>query len=171
MDQAVKAEGRPWSPEPRYDPGESSRPPCTVHTYKDTGASSPSPLPATVRLHHLSTFDDMKFRSVLAALAAVSIHGTSARPSEQGQVDTNNLASRIETETQIALQGVLNNIGPDGSKAPGAYVGVVVASPSTQDPNCKYWHDVPGNWSAELMASRLLHMDARRITDPEDDCG
>ncbi|KAI1434612.1 family 15 glycosyl hydrolase [Xylaria sp. CBS 124048] len=41
----------------------------------------------------------------------------------------------IQKQRAISLQNVLNNIGPDGSKAPGASSGVIIASPSTVDPN------------------------------------
>lgn len=47
------------------------------------------------------------------------------------------LASFIASETPIALQGILDNIGPDGKKVAGAGSGLVIASPSTVEPNCK----------------------------------
>ena len=43
----------------------------------------------------------------------------------------------IATERAIALQGVLDNIGPNGTQVPGAGRGIVIASPSKVDPNCK----------------------------------
>ncbi|KAL3427311.1 glucoamylase [Phlyctema vagabunda] len=51
---------------------------------------------------------------------------------------TGTVDSYLTSESPIAFQGVLNNIGPDGSKAPGADAGIVVASPSTEDPNYFY---------------------------------
>lgn len=45
--------------------------------------------------------------------------------------------SFVSTERTIALEGALNNIGPDGSEAAGAGAGFVVASPSKANPNCK----------------------------------
>lgn len=47
------------------------------------------------------------------------------------------LDSFVEQERNTALQGALNNIGPNGSKVPGASAGIVVASPSTVNPNCE----------------------------------
>ncbi len=47
------------------------------------------------------------------------------------------LDSFIANERPIALQGVLNNIGPSGSKVAGAGAGFVMASPSKDDPNCE----------------------------------
>ncbi|KAA6413885.1 MAG: glycoside hydrolase family 15 [Lasallia pustulata] len=44
----------------------------------------------------------------------------------------------IATESPIALQGVLNNIGANGAKVPGAASGVVVASPSKSNPDYFY---------------------------------
>jgi glucoamylase len=38
-------------------------------------------------------------------------------------------------ESPIAFQGILNNIGANGSQVRGASSGIVVASPSTQDPD------------------------------------
>ena len=45
--------------------------------------------------------------------------------------------SFVATERKIALQGALNNIGPNGSLVPGAGAGFVVASPSQVNPNCQ----------------------------------
>lgn len=47
------------------------------------------------------------------------------------------LDSFVSSERAIALQGALNNIGPDGSEVAGASAGFVVASPSKENPNCK----------------------------------
>ena len=45
------------------------------------------------------------------------------------------LESFIAAERAIALQGVLNNIGPDGSQVEGAG-NYIIASPSKEDPDC-----------------------------------
>ncbi|KAJ5226860.1 uncharacterized protein N7469_006866 [Penicillium citrinum] len=44
----------------------------------------------------------------------------------------------IQSESSIALQGILNNIGANGSAVPGASAGVVVASPSKSNPDYFY---------------------------------
>ncbi|KAN0087496.1 carbohydrate-binding module family 20 protein [Tylopilus felleus] len=44
----------------------------------------------------------------------------------------------IATESPIAKAGVLANIGPSGSLSSDAYPGVVIASPSTENPNYLY---------------------------------
>jgi glucoamylase len=43
----------------------------------------------------------------------------------------------VSSESETALRGVLANIGPNGAKVPGADAGIVVASPSQTDPDCK----------------------------------
>ncbi|KAJ7256806.1 glucoamylase G2 [Mycena haematopus] len=46
--------------------------------------------------------------------------------------------SYVATESPIAKAGVLANIGPSGSKSEGAKAGVVIASPSTSNPDYLY---------------------------------
>lgn len=71
------------------------------------------------------------FAGVVSLLASRAI----AAPSD---FKAHNLDTFVATEKAIALQGVLNNIGPKGSKVPGAGAGFVVASPSKSDPDCEY---------------------------------
>lgn len=49
---------------------------------------------------------------------------------------SSSLSSWLSIENGIALQGVLDNIGANGSAAAGASPGIVIASPSTDDPDC-----------------------------------
>ena len=56
----------------------------------------------------------------------------------RGPRATGSLSSFIASESPIALQGVLNNVGAAGPKATGADPGLVVASPSKTDPDCKF---------------------------------
>jgi len=67
----------------------------------------------------------------LAVLAACSI----ANASRTNAV--NDLDAFIEKQRAISLQRVLDNIGPDGSRVEGAAAGVIVASPTKDDPNCE----------------------------------
>ncbi|THH26533.1 hypothetical protein EUX98_g7660 [Antrodiella citrinella] len=46
--------------------------------------------------------------------------------------------SYVSSESPIAKAGLLANIGPSGSKANGAKAGLVIASPSTSNPNYLY---------------------------------
>lgn len=43
----------------------------------------------------------------------------------------------ITSESSIALQGVLNNVGSQGLSVDGAASGLVVASPSKANPDCQ----------------------------------
>lgn len=56
----------------------------------------------------------------------------------QGNVNNGDLASFITNERPVALQGILNNIGATGDLVQGADAGVVVASPSTDNPDYFY---------------------------------
>lgn len=49
------------------------------------------------------------------------------------------LDSFIKSESTIALHGVLNNIGANGSMVAGASSGIVVASPSKSNPDCVFF--------------------------------
>lgn len=73
--------------------------------------------------------------SALAGLAAAQILSP-ATPwpirKEAASLDT-----WLAAESTYALDGVLNNVGAQGGKAQGASSGIVVASPSKNDPNCK----------------------------------
>lgn len=57
----------------------------------------------------------------------------------------------IQSESSISLQGILNNIGTNGSAVPGASAGVVVASPSKTNPDCQSSH------SFKTMKNRTLN--------------
>lgn len=56
------------------------------------------------------------------------------------QRETGSLDSFTATELPIALQGILNNIGPAGALVPGAAPGLVIASPTQNNPDCMYHH-------------------------------
>ncbi|EIW74710.1 glycoside hydrolase family 15 protein [Coniophora puteana RWD-64-598 SS2] len=66
------------------------------------------------------------------------------------------VSSYISSEGPIALTGVLNNIGPNGSKAPGADAGVVVASPSTSNPNYFYTWIRDSSLTFQVLIDRLV---------------
>jgi glucoamylase len=72
-------------------------------------------------------------RSVFFASASIAIFSIFTNPSTKGAVDT-----YIGTEGPIAKAGLLANIGPNGSKSSGAKPGIVIASPSTSNPNYYY---------------------------------
>lgn len=68
---------------------------------------------------------------VVAALSALST-ASPANLSRAVAVD-----AFIAVERPIALQGALNNIGPNGSQVEGASAGFMVTSPSKVNPNYK----------------------------------
>lgn len=102
----------------------------------------------------------MQFLTSALLLGSAAFQSVAGRPSlAQG----NDLSDFVGWETNIALQKLLCNIGPDGCEAKKAKPGVVIASPSTEDPNCK---QSTGESVVDLIcltcAFRLLHMDARQ---------
>ncbi|KAI0270004.1 glucoamylase [Gloeopeniophorella convolvens] len=54
------------------------------------------------------------------------------------ELSTTDVDAYVERETPAARAGLLANIGPDGAKSHGALAGLVIASPSTHDPNYLY---------------------------------
>ncbi|KAL2862489.1 glycoside hydrolase family 15 protein, partial [Aspergillus lucknowensis] len=74
-------------------------------------------------------------KSSLVFLAATGAVAIPSFPLHKRQAD---LDAFIEKETPIAKQGVLNNIGADGKLAEGAAAGIVVASPSKENPDYFY---------------------------------
>ncbi|KAI1324147.1 carbohydrate-binding module family 20 protein [Xylariaceae sp. FL0255] len=70
----------------------------------------------------------MRPSSQLAALAACSV----------ASANLLSLDAFVERQRAISLQGALNNIGPNGSQSSGAASGVVIASPSTTNPDYLY---------------------------------
>jgi glucoamylase len=50
---------------------------------------------------------------------------------------TTSLDTWLASETAVARQGILDNIGSSGVYATSADPGIVIASPSTDSPDCK----------------------------------
>ena len=57
-------------------------------------------------------------------------------PLQDKRQASGSLEAWLATESSIARQGVLNNIGAEGPKAHGANAGIVIASPSKNEPPC-----------------------------------
>jgi len=78
----------------------------------------------------------------------------------------------IATEAPIALDGILANIGPSGSKSLGAKAGVVLASPNKVDPDYVFFWLRDGSLvriehNAELLLSLItLVADIQRSDRP-----
>ena len=77
----------------------------------------------------------------LAAAALLLAPQCLALPAEPDRLKaraTGSLSSFLATESTVALQGVLNNIGPSGSLVQGTASGLVIAAPSTSNPDYFY---------------------------------
>ena len=74
---------------------------------------------------------------LVSLLASHAIAAPGGGDNGHGSNPSSGLDKFVTAEKKIALQGVLNNIGPDGSRVPGAGAGFVVASPSKVDPDCE----------------------------------
>jgi glucoamylase len=75
-------------------------------------------------------------RALPAALLLVGVQG-SPFPQNDGTRQQTALDPFIEAQANVSINGIFANMGPDGSKAQGAAAGVVIASPSRSDPDCK----------------------------------
>ncbi|KAI0409703.1 carbohydrate-binding module family 20 protein [Xylaria palmicola] len=86
----------------------------------------------------------------LSALAAcgVAVAGKLPRPS--------GLDAFVEEQRAISLQRVLNNIGPHGSRVPGAGAGVIVASPSTENPDYFYTWTRDASLTMKMIVDEFL---------------
>ena len=71
------------------------------------------------------------------ALYALSFgHAAVAAPQLAARA-TGSLDTWLASETTVARQGILDNIGSSGAYAASASPGIVIASPSTSSPDCK----------------------------------
>lgn len=76
-------------------------------------------------------------RKLLLSLAALPLfQGVSASPARLEARVTGTLDSWIAEESPFPLKGILANIGSSGSQASGAAPEIVIASPSTSNPDC-----------------------------------
>ncbi|KAL2839805.1 putative glucoamylase precursor [Aspergillus pseudoustus] len=75
---------------------------------------------------------------IRSSLVLIAATGAAAFPYNVRNSTDSSLNAFIETETAIAKQGVLDNIGADGKLVQGAAAGVVVASPSKENPDYFY---------------------------------
>lgn len=75
-----------------------------------------------------------RFWTALGALALG--HAVVASPQLAPRATTS-LDTWLASETTVAREGILDNIGSSGAYAASAKSGIVIASPSTDSPNCK----------------------------------
>jgi glucoamylase len=80
----------------------------------------------------------MLFTSILHIIpVTLLLTGAQSNPVDR-QKRQDSIDDFVKTQADISIKGVLANIGTDGSKAQGASAGIVVASPSRSNPDCKY---------------------------------
>ncbi|KAL6891498.1 glycoside hydrolase family 15 Glucoamylase [Trichoderma longibrachiatum] len=82
----------------------------------------------------------MHVLSTAVLLGSVAVQKVLGRPGSSGLSDVTkrSVDDFISTETPIALNNLLCNVGPDGCRAFGTSAGAVIASPSTIDPDYYY---------------------------------
>ncbi|KAL6871123.1 glycoside hydrolase family 15 Glucoamylase [Trichoderma novae-zelandiae] len=91
---------------------------------------------------HTSSFIPpiMHVLSTAVLLGSVAVQKVLGRPGSGGLSDVTkrSVDGFISTQTPIALNNLLCNVGPDGCRAFGTSAGAVIASPSTTDPDYYY---------------------------------
>lgn len=107
-----------------------------------TTTLQPSPVISTFNSTGLGFLQPaMHALSSLLLLGAYTVQAVFGRPDisarREADILKRDIESFITTERPYALKRVLCNIGPNGCAATGAAAGVVVASPSKSNPDCK----------------------------------
>lgn len=112
-------------------------------------------LPLRIMLSFASLFlvGSLAFQSVLSLPGH---HGISEREAEILKRDVD---SFIITETPIAYAGIICNIGTAGSCVQGAGSGLLIASPSRNDPPCEF--DLLSTVCSPSNTYRFLYLDSR----------
>lgn len=82
----------------------------------------------------------MVSRFCIALWALTLGHAVVAAPQILAPRAMGTLDTWLVSESAVARQGILDNIGSAGAYAANAKPGIVVASPSTSDPDCKLSH-------------------------------
>ncbi|KAH8594506.1 1, 4-alpha-D-glucan glucohydrolase [Bisporella sp. PMI_857] len=108
----------------------------------------------------------MFLKSYAVGLFSLWCAGTGAAPTEG--IGKRDLNSFIESQRKISLQGVLNNIGPDGVKAPGAGAGYVIASPSRVDPPYFYTWTRDSALTLQMLIDEFIYGNAALQSKIED---
>lgn len=72
------------------------------------------------------------------AFCALTLGHTALAAPNLSSRSTTSLESWLGTESTVSLNGIIDNIGAAGVYAQSAKSGVVVASPSTSNPDCEY---------------------------------
>lgn len=76
-------------------------------------------------------------RRVSYALCALAFSSWATAAPQLNARATGSVDSWFASETTVALDGILANIGADGEFSKSAKSGIVIASPSTDNPDCE----------------------------------
>lgn len=74
--------------------------------------------------------------TIVTSTTLFTQYSLAGHPYYRADVSNHPLESFIASETLISLEGILDNIGPNGTQVEGAASGLVIASPSKADPDC-----------------------------------
>ena len=112
----------------------------------------------------------MHFVSTALLLGSVAVQAVLGRTGEgrQPTLLKRSVDSFVQTETPIALEQLLCNIGVDGCNAQAAFPGLVIASPSTDNPNCKALRRV--YIVSKLTRPRSLQLDSGQCSGVQVPC-
>lgn len=97
-----------------------------------------------------------KFKLVWALVPLILVSYAHCTPDQLRAQATGSLDNFIATEGPIALRGIQDNIGPNGTKVLGTSPGLVIGSPSKSNPDCTTFLRLG---SGVLTLDRLLHLD------------
>lgn len=75
--------------------------------------------------------------SIWTALCALTLGSTVLAAPQLAPRATGSLDTWLASETAVAREGILDNIGSSGAYAKSAGSGIVIASPSTDSPDCE----------------------------------
>lgn len=74
--------------------------------------------------------------TIVTSATLFAQYSLAGHPYSRGDFSNDPLESFIASETPKSLEGILDNIGPNGTQVEGAASGLVIASPSKVDPDC-----------------------------------
>lgn len=101
-------------------------------------------------------------------LFATSLCSVISSPLQDKRQTSSSLDTWLATESSVAKQGVLDNIGATGAKAQGAKAGVVVASPSKTNPPYFYSWTRDSALVFKLLVDQFIAGDASLETHIKD---
>lgn len=104
----------------------------------------------------------MRFPSIAIGIASVLGYLATASPvNEPAERSTASANSYLIKEGVFSYESILKNLGNTGTNAPGTEAGLLIASPNTENPDCRSKKPISKNkLTQSTPSSRFLHMDA-----------